>query len=492
MARTRRTSPSDCRSATVRTTVSTSGRQTARSLRPGQRPCQLQQQQRPKTYAQATGATTMSKQTSLQKAVEDAKNRDVQLQRGAQHGQHPAANQLAKLPTKSDDALSISTFYGSNGKITPPGSPKAPKKPLLLTSGPDNGFTTVSNKKKRSRNEVDFSNLMVKQQMQPLDGVATTNYFQALQSMEVTFESKNVTADKKYGARYHVAPVDVKRPDAVKTSTESAFFVEKHHTKIKKASKASPIIEVTEAMLNDENTALLNVIPDRLQEADKKVDGVCKLLENATNPDHIMKRADECPLAFNSALALKMAGGGQDIGDLAQLHVINRVFCATFPGDDTTFSTKWKKLMGSKVPSKRSDIFMTCAKWWTSSDSIIELSRASKALGMFELALMSIAPTIFTNDHWIQYLTGQPVEWIPAHHMRLLHPNTLLRLLRSDLGSFCMQQWSEVQWQGRLLDDLESLQKLEGFYPDDSSVLKLRFATDGNVVMVASGLATRC
>ncbi|KAG2764541.1 hypothetical protein PC113_g25590, partial [Phytophthora cactorum] len=121
------------------------------------------------------------------------------------------------LPTNSPschDALSISTFNGSNSKITPPSSPKAPKKPILLTNGPDDGFKTVLNKKKRTRNEVDFSNLMVKQQLQPLDGVDTANYFQALQSMEVTFESKNVTADKKYGVRYHVAPVDVKRPDA--------------------------------------------------------------------------------------------------------------------------------------------------------------------------------------------------------------------------------------------------------------------------------------
>ncbi|KAG2758866.1 hypothetical protein Pcac1_g29042, partial [Phytophthora cactorum] len=203
-----------------------------------------QQQQRPTMYAHAAGTTTMPKQTSLQKAVKEVKNREAQLQRGAQHGQHLAANQLAKLPAKSDDALSISTFNGSNSKITPPSSPKAPKKPILLTNGPDDGFKTVSNKKKRTRNEVDFSNLMVKQQSQPLDGVATANYFQALQSMEVTFESKN-------------------RPDAVKASTESAFFVEKHHTKIKKASKASSVMEVTEAMLDDENTALLNVIPDR-------------------------------------------------------------------------------------------------------------------------------------------------------------------------------------------------------------------------------------
>ncbi|RQM14917.1 hypothetical protein DD237_003952 [Peronospora effusa] len=98
-----------------------------------------------------------------------------------------------------------------------------------------------------------------------------------------------------------------------------------------------------------------------------------------------------------------------------------------------------------------------CAAWWTSSDEITELSRATKALGLFELMLMSITPIIFSNDHWIQYITGQTVEWIPAHNTRLLHPNTLLCLLRSELGAHCMQHWREVQWQGPLLDDLEKL-----------------------------------
>ncbi|KAI9922195.1 hypothetical protein PsorP6_001768 [Peronosclerospora sorghi] len=48
-----------------------------------------------------------------------------------------------------------------------------------------------------------------------------------------------------------------------------------------------------------------------------------------------------------------------------------------------------------------------------------------------------------------------------------------------------MQQWSEVQQQGRLLDDLESLQKLLGVYPDDTSVFKLH-VVDGAVVLAAS------
>ncbi|KAF1329068.1 putative Pollike protein, partial [Globisporangium splendens] len=433
---------------------------------------QQQRQQPPRTYAQA--ASAMPKQTSLQKAVEEGKRREAQLQQRAQHGKSSAETALTK-PRSNSDALSIATFDDSQGKVTPPGSPKPPMKSptLLLTNGND-GFSTVTNKKKRSRNGVDFSNMLVKQQPQPLDGVATTNYFQVLQSMEVSFEVKNVAADKKYGPRYQVIPVDVKRPEALKTSTESAFFVEKHHTKIRKASKASPILEVSESMLNDENTALLNTLPDRLALADTQVEGASKLIDNATNPDHVTKKAVDSPLAFNSALSLKMAGSGHGVAELAQLHVINRVLCATQPSEDTTFSAKWKKLMKTTVPSKRGDMFKTCATWWMSSDDIKELSRATKALGFFELMLMSIAPTIFSNDHWIQYLTGMPVEWIPAHHTRLLHPNTLLMLLRSDLGAHCLSQWNEVQWQGYLLDDLEELRKLDGYYPVDESVLQLR------------------
>ena len=54
-----------------------------------------------------------------------------------------------------------------------------------------------------------------------------------------------------------------------------------------------------------------------------------------------------------------------------------------------------------------------------------------------------------------------------------------------------MKQWREVQWQGYLLDNLESLRELEGFYAEDSSVLQLQ-VVDGEVALVARGLATRC
>ncbi|KAL7680117.1 hypothetical protein Plhal304r1_c069g0157631 [Plasmopara halstedii] len=140
-----------------------------------------------------------------------------------------------------------------------------------------------------------------------------------------------------------------------------------------------------------------------------------------------------------------MAGFGDGVAEFAKLHVINRVLSATQPSEDVTFNAKWKKLMKTTVPSTRAELFKTCAKWRRSSEQVNELSQATKAVSFFKIMLMSIAPTIFCNDHWVQYLTGQPAEWIPAHHARLLHPNTLLMLLRSKLGSHGIQQWSEIQ-----------------------------------------------
>ena len=79
---------------------------------------------------------------------------------------------------------------------------------------------------------------------------------------------------------------------------------------------------------------------DCLASADTQVDGVRQLLEHATNPDHITKSATTSPLAFNSALSLTMVGNGKEIAEVAQLHVINRVLCASRPNHDTTFRTK--------------------------------------------------------------------------------------------------------------------------------------------------------
>ena len=183
---------------------------------------QHQHQPRPRTYAQAVSGpprpTTVPQQTSLQRAVAEAKKRDGQLQPGAQHGHLSITTQLPTISGHASRALSISTLSRSTGKINPPGSPSdANNPPLLLTNGSSDGFVAPPNRKKRGRNAIDFSNMLVKQSAKPLDGIATSNYFLALQTMEAKFDLRDVTTDKKFGVCQQVLPVDVKRPDVMKT-----------------------------------------------------------------------------------------------------------------------------------------------------------------------------------------------------------------------------------------------------------------------------------
>ncbi|TYZ52635.1 hypothetical protein PybrP1_011734 [[Pythium] brassicae (nom. inval.)] len=64
------------------------------------------------------------------------------------------------------------SFRGSTGKISPLASVKSKAKPMLMLT---DGFTTVGNKKKRPRGGVDFANMLKKQVLYPLDGIATKN-----------------------------------------------------------------------------------------------------------------------------------------------------------------------------------------------------------------------------------------------------------------------------------------------------------------------------
>ncbi|KAL7994779.1 hypothetical protein Plhal703r1_c50g0154041 [Plasmopara halstedii] len=109
---------------------------------------------------------------------------DAKLLGGAQHSKSPAAdNHLALIPRTPDDTLTISTFIGSNGNLSPPGGPNitsAPPPMLLLTNGGTvDGFIAVSNKEKRSRKDIDSTALLTSPVLQHLDGIATSNYFQS-------------------------------------------------------------------------------------------------------------------------------------------------------------------------------------------------------------------------------------------------------------------------------------------------------------------------
>ena len=194
------------------------------------------------------------------------------------------------------------------------------------------------------------------------------------------------------------------------------------------------------------------------------------------------------PLAFHTALLRKVQDLSPSVNELAKLHMLNRILSAPNPTETTTFAQIWAKFTGTRVPKKREGVFQ-CVDHWHQHPNLATIVRATRALSFFELMLMCTAPQLFEKDYWLQRLTGWSVPWIPAHNRRLLHPNMLLVLLRSTIGTHCFQIWKQVQWQGDVLDDLEYLRTCGNFFPENEDVLQLQ-KIGGRLSLVAGPLAT--
>ena len=65
----------------------------------------------------------------------------------------------------------------------------------MPTNNDNDSFSAPSLRKKSGINAFDFSNMLVKKSALPPNGIATLNYFQALQPMEIRFESADVASN---------------------------------------------------------------------------------------------------------------------------------------------------------------------------------------------------------------------------------------------------------------------------------------------------------
>ncbi|KAL7693478.1 hypothetical protein Plhal304r1_c004g0018061 [Plasmopara halstedii] len=109
--------------------------------------------------------------------------------------------------------------------------------PSLLLGGHADGFHAVSNRKKRSCKYIDFTALLTSQVLQPLDGIATSNYFKLLPVTLVDGGGVRIEGyhDKKHSVRKQIVSVSARRLKSMETSIESALIIKKHYTKIVKA-----------------------------------------------------------------------------------------------------------------------------------------------------------------------------------------------------------------------------------------------------------------
>ena len=344
---------------------------------------------------------------------------------------------------------------------------------------------------KRNRTE-PFDQMVSNAPPRALPTLATSNYFAVLATMEVDVEEVQAVANPAHGNRIQIIPVKARMPKEVATSKEAAHFYKKRHTTVEKAERPTRIGEIGELMEMDSKNALHQLRPDKLVQADACIPHVRRLVQFCTNPDQIIRAALDHPITMHGVLISCMESNDPALDEVAHLLLINRVFAAHNLGEDVTFTTRWNRHVGGKVPSKRAVLFEKVMPWWKSvPDTVHGLTRATKALALLELLFMSTAPTFYTNDHWIHYLTDRPVIWIPGHHCRLLPINVLILLLRSDVGIKCWSQWFGGKWQGLLCGDIGELSVNLSFFPEEKATLHLS-KEDGEMRLIAGPLQREC
>ena len=75
--------------------------------------------------------------------------------------------------------------------------------------------------------------------------------------------------------------------------------------------------------------------------------------------------------------------------------------------------------------------------------------------------------------------------------LSLIHTNALITVLHSPLGTLCLSECFDVQWDRPLYDNWEAIQLLTNFLPDEASILQLS-EVDGVQTLVVGAISVYC
>nr|CCA25916.1 AlNc14C332G10702 [Albugo laibachii Nc14] len=332
-------------------------------------------------------------------------------------------------------------------------------------------WSHLKNRSKCNRSLESFTTLLSRAAPKSLEGLATSNYFDVLEAVDVEFQKIDITTTPNLGQRirsYH-----------------------KNHTRIVKDDRPARVGEVVDFLIQDVKTAQSPPRPDTLLQEDVYAPKARKHVGFISNGDKILHFALDHLIALHVVLNDCMRSNDPCLDQVVRVRPIYRVLAAYETNSDTTFSKKWSQQVGGHVSPVRKRMLETVDNWWNASAEVVEWIRVTHALAFFELMLMTIAPAIFHSDHWIQYVTVQPVVWLPAHHFRLLHTNVLLQILRSSLGGLCLSEWFDAKWESPTFAALMKLHSSTHFLTNEASILQLK-EEDGVQKLVVGPLSVHC
>jgi len=79
------------------------------------------------------------------------------------------------------------------------------------------------------------------------------------------------------------------------------------------------------------------------------------------------------------------------------------------------------------------------------------------------------------------------VSWIPTTNGRLLHPATLLAIIRSNIGNMILETWKIQEWKDAAAEVIDYLQSSDVYLAADS-VLQLQEEEKGRYVLTTGAL----
>lgn len=160
--------------------------------------------------------------------------------------------------------------------------------------------------------------------------------------------------------------------------------------------------------------------------------------------DQVIQSIRAIPVAWPTAFCSELVSEGNDIKELADIHVLDRILASSGGAEnDATFH---QRVIASHLPLGKSRSEYVRALTDALEHQSAQVKRQwemQSCLSAFELLVMSTCHFIYTSNMWLQYLVGETDEGLPHANAPLLSDGMILKLMRSRLGLGVMSKLSE-------------------------------------------------
>ncbi|KAF1333810.1 Rna-directed dna polymerase, partial [Globisporangium splendens] len=236
--------------------------------------------------------------------------------------------------------------------------------------------------------------------------IESSNYYAVLDEIDCEIEVVESTEDESMNG---TPPFQL-----IPTVRDSLKVPKKQKKKLRKNADDSDhqddaLLKEVQVALTEASVAARNEISsDYVAMATKKVAQTRALLETSKNADALLTSMVNTPLAWCMLFARLSKEETHLIDELSTLHAFHRVLLANYTPFDHTFAKKVSSLHWEKTTTREGLLDRVKAAM-TVSEEIEQVWEQHKALGFFEIMILTWASNTFYSNEWLSYLCKQSI-----------------------------------------------------------------------------------